>query len=297
MKSININAYAKVNLFLEVTSRRKDGYHELATLFARVGLCDRLRLERTEKSGIALKLFNRSNLKLSRPEDNIVYKAAEKFFAAFGIEPAVKITLLKRIPMGAGLGGGSSDAAAALLALSRLYGLDKKNSFKKLSRLALELGSDVPFFLLDEAFALGRGRGEILRPLKWRGRSPRVLLVYPGEPVYTKEVYGRLKLAGTREIAGRLKDLKKLTRLIQKGHFNAVEGPLLFNRLEIPVLANHKKTAGAKKNLLTLGADAVLMSGSGAVVFALIWNRARAAKIAAMVSKRRGFRAFLSNFC
>lgn len=297
MHAVEINAHAKINLFLEVTAGRSGGYHELATLFARVGLCDRLRLEKTKKSGIALKLFNRSNLKLSKPADNIVCKAAEKFFTAFGIAPAVKIILLKRIPAGAGLGGGSSDAAAALLALSRLYGLDNKNSFKKLSRLASELGSDVPFFLLDETFALGRGRGEILRPLKGRGRLPLVLLVYPGEPVYTKEVYGRLKLGGASEIAAKLKDLKKLTLLIKKGHFNAAAGPLLFNRLETPVLPNHKKTAGAKKNLLALGARAVLMSGSGAVIFALVWNRAHAEKMAARVSKHKGYRVFLSNFC
>ena len=318
MHAVEINAHAKINLFLEVTARRSDGYHELATLFARVGLCDRLRLEKTKKSGIALKLSvadgarghrhargrgprqagvtNHSNLEFLKPADNIVYKAAEKFFPAFGIAPAVKIILLKRIPVGAGLGGGSSDAAAALLALSRLYGLDNKNSSKKLSRLALELGSDVPFFLLNETFALGRGRGEILRPLKGRGRLPVVLLVYPGEPVYTKEVYGRLKLGVGSEIAAKLKDLKKLTLLIKKGHFNAAAGPLLFNRLETPVLPNHKKAAGAKKTMLALGADAVLMAGSGAVVFALVWNRAQAAKMAARVSKHKGYGVFLSNF-
>ena len=79
MHAVSINAHAKINLFLEVTARRKDGYHDLATLFARVGLCDRLRIEKTKRPGIALKLLNRSNLGLSRPADNIVYKAAEKF--------------------------------------------------------------------------------------------------------------------------------------------------------------------------------------------------------------------------
>jgi len=296
MHAVSINAHAKINLFLEVTARRKDGYHDLATLFARVGLCDRLRIEKTKRPGIALKLLNRSNLGLSRPADNIVYKAAEKFFAAFGIEPAVKITLLKRVPVGAGLGGGSSDAAAALLALRRLYGLNKKKSAGKLSRLALQLGSDVPFFLLDETFALGRGRGEVLRPLKKTGRFPLVLLVYPGEPVYTKEVYGRLKLGGAAEIAARLKDLKKLARLIKKGDFNSEAGPLLFNRLETAVLPRHKRTAEAKKTMLALGDGAVLMSGSGAVVFALVWSRARAAKMRALLAKRRGCRVFLSNF-
>ena len=297
MHSVEINAYAKINLFLEVTARRGDGYHELATLFARVGLCDRLRLEKTNKSGIALKLANSSNLKLSKPADNIVYKAAEKFFAAFNIKPAVKISLFKRVPVGAGLGGGSSDAAAALEGLSRLYGIDLKKSSKKLLRLASELGSDVPFFLLGETFALGRGRGEILSPLKSRGRLPAVLLVYPGEPVYTKEVYGSLKLGAGSEIAAKLKDLKKLTLLLNKGRFNAVDGALLFNRLETPVLPRHKKVAAAKKSLIALGAEAVLMSGSGATVFALVWNRAAARKMAARTSKHKGYRVFLSNFC
>ncbi|MCX5784784.1 MAG: 4-(cytidine 5'-diphospho)-2-C-methyl-D-erythritol kinase [Elusimicrobia bacterium] len=297
MRTVEINAYAKVNLFLEVTARRGDGYHELATLFARVSLCDRLRLEKIKKPGIALKLANSSNLKLSKPYDNIVYKAAEKFFTAFGIEPAVKITLLKRIPVGAGLGGGSSDAAAALSGLMRLYGINPKKSSKKLSRLASELGSDVPFFLLGETFALGRGRGEILSPLKARGKFPPVLLVYPGEPVYTKEVYGRLKLGVASEIAAKLKNLKKLARLLKNGRFNAAAATLLFNRLETPVLPRHKKTAEVKKNLLALGAGAVLMSGSGAVVFALVWDRAEARKMALRMSKQKGYRVFLSNFC
>ncbi|HAH31549.1 MAG TPA: 4-(cytidine 5'-diphospho)-2-C-methyl-D-erythritol kinase [Elusimicrobia bacterium] len=297
MHCIEINAYAKINLFLEVTARRGDGYHELATLFARVSLCDRLRLEKTKKPGITLKLANSSNLKLSNPADNIVYKAAEKFFAAFDIKPAVKITLRKRVPVGAGLGGGSSDAAAALQGLRRLYGISLKKSLKTLCRLALELGSDVPFFFLGKTFALGRGRGEILSPLKARGSLPQVLLVYPGEPVYTKEVYARLKLGAASEINAKLKDCNKLAKLLEKGCFTASASALLFNRLETPVLPVHKKVAGAKKNLLALGTEAVLMSGSGAVVFALVWNRPAARKMAALLSKRRGYRVFLSNFC
>ncbi len=292
---IKIKARAKLNLFLEVTRRRPDGYHELATLFARVGLADELRVWRTRSEGISLRVTGGPK-ELGRPEDNIVYRAAEKFFEAFRLRPAAAFALKKRIPVGAGLGGGSSDGAAALRGLAGLYRLPRA-SFPKLMRIAASVGSDVPFFMLDAAFAEGRGRGEKLKPLKAAGRLPYAVLVYPGEPVYTKEVYGNLKIAPGAEVRRRLGEFRELCGLIRKGGFAPGRAGKLFNRLEDPVLPRHKAVRLARQRLEELGAEAVLMSGSGATVFGLCRGRAKAAGIASEMRRIRGYRIFLTKFC
>ncbi|MGD9642500.1 MAG: 4-(cytidine 5'-diphospho)-2-C-methyl-D-erythritol kinase [Elusimicrobiales bacterium] len=290
---IKIAARAKLNLFLEVTGRRPDGYHDLATMFARIGLADVLTL-RAAAPGITLAV--EGGPALGKPGDNIVYKAAEKFFAAFKIAPAVEIKLKKNIPVGAGLGGGSSDGAAALLGLAKLYSLPR-SAFSRLMKIAAAIGSDVPFFMLDEMMAEGRGRGEKLKPLKPAGRLPYIVLVYPGVPVYTKEVYGNLKLGPAPEIKARLKEFSGLCSLIKKGGFVPGRAGRLFNRLEVPVLPRHKAVREAKARLAALGADAALMSGSGACVFGLCRGRAKAAAIAAALGRIKGYRVFLTKFC
>ena len=292
---IRIKARAKLNLFLEVTRRRPDGYHELATLFARVGLADELSLRKTKSEGIALRVLGGPK-GLCRPEENIVYRAAEKFFEAFRLRPAAAFTLRKRIPVGAGLGGGSSDGAAALRGLARLYRLPRA-SFPKLMRIAASVGSDVPFFMLDTVFAEGRGRGEKLKPLKAAGRLPYVVLVYPGEPVYTKEAYGDLKIAPAPEVRRRLREFRELCGLIGKGGFAPGRAGKLFNRLEDPVLPRHKAVKLARERLAELGAEAVLMSGSGATVFGLCRGRAAAEKIAGALEHERKYRIFSTKFC
>jgi len=291
---VRIKARAKVNLFLEVTRRRPDGYHDLATLFARVGIHDELFIKKAAP-GIAVKTSG-GDLGLARPADNIVYKAAERFFAAFKLPPAVEISLEKNLPVGAGLGGGSSDAAAALLGLAKLYKVPR-SGFSKLRKIAAAIGSDVAFFLLDEPFAEGRGRGEMLKALKAAGPLPHIVLVYPGAPVYTKEVYGALKLGSPEEIKARLKEFRGLCGLIRKGAFVPNRAGTLFNRLEEPVLPRHPEVRRARARLLALGADAALMSGSGASVFGLFRGKGKAAAAAAGLGRIKGYRVFLSKFC
>lgn len=291
---VKIAARAKLNLFLEVTGRRADGYHDLATLFARIGLADALTLKKSAAPGINLRV--EGGPALGEPRDNIIYKAAEKFFAAFRLEPAVEIRLKKNIPVGAGLGGGSSDGAAALLGLAKLY-RTPRSAFPRLMKIAAAIGSDVPFFMLDEMMAEGRGRGEKLKPLRPAGRLPYIVLVYPGVPVYTKEVYGNLKLAPAPEIKARLKEFSGLCSLIKKGAFVPGRAGRLFNRLEDPVLPRHRAVREAKARLAALGADAALMSGSGACVFGLCRGRAKAAAIAGALGRIKGYRVFLTKFC
>lgn len=291
---VKIAARAKLNLFLEVTRRRPDGYHDLGTLFARIGLADELTLRKSAAPGIALAV--EGGPALGNPRDNIVYKAAEKFFAVFKIGPAVEIKLKKNIPVGAGLGGGSSDGAAALLGLAKLY-RTPRSAFPRLMRIAAAIGSDVPFFMLDAMMAEGRGRGEKLKPLKPAGRLPHIVLVYPGVPVYTKEVYGNLKLGPAPEIKARLEEFGELCSLLKKGGFVPGRAGRLFNRLEDPVLPRHAAVRLAREKLAALGADAALMSGSGACVFGLCRGRAKAAAIAGALERIKGYRVFLTKFC
>ncbi len=290
---VRVRAKAKLNLFLEVTRRRADGYHELVTLFARIGVADVLTLR---KAGPGIKLLVKGGPPLGAPADNIVYKAAERFFSVFGIPPAVEITLEKRVPVGAGLGGGSSDGAAALMGLARLYRLPR-SGFPKLMKIAAAIGSDVAFFLLDSVFAEGRGRGEKLRALEAGGRLPHVVLVYPGRPVYTREVYGSLKVAGPGEVRARLRDFRELCRRIREGTFDPGRAGCLFNRLEDPVLPRHKAVRLARERLLSVGAEAALMSGSGSCVFGLFSRRAAAAAAARALECIRGYNVFLTKFC
>ncbi|OGR44963.1 MAG: 4-(cytidine 5'-diphospho)-2-C-methyl-D-erythritol kinase [Elusimicrobia bacterium GWA2_61_42] len=292
---VKVKAPAKINLFLEVTARRADGYHDLATLFARIGLCDELSFRKTAAAGIKLKTSGGA-IGLKDQADNIVYKAAAEFFRVFGLCPAVEITLKKNIPVGAGLGGGSSDAAAALLGLAKLYRLPKAAG-AKLLKIAAGLGSDVPFFMLEAGAAEGAGRGEKLKEIEFSGRLPHIVLVYPGVPVYTREVYGRLKLGDSAAIKRRLADFKKLLGLLRRGEFTRGRAALLFNRLEDPVLPAHKAVRLAKERLAGAGAEAVLMSGSGASVFGLCWEKAKARRVADALKSIRGYRIFLTNFC
>lgn len=292
---LRIDAHAKINLFLEVTAKRPDGYHDLATLFARVGVADRLYFRRADRPGIKLAVVGGPR-ELGRQADNIVYKAAAEFFRVFKLDPAVEIKLEKLIPVGAGLGGGSSDAAAALLGLAKLYKLGG-NTRARLMKIAAGLGSDVPFFMLDAMAAEGRGRGEKLKALEFKGRLPYVVLVYPGEPVYTKEVYGNLKTGAKADIKARLNDFSELKGLLTKGGFSRENAGLLFNRLEEPVLPRHRAVRLAKARLAGFGGEAVLMSGSGATVFALCWSLALARKVAVQAERIRGYRIFLTKFC
>ncbi len=295
MRSLKLKAPAKINLFLEVTGKRTDGYHDLATLFARVSLADELTFKRTEKPGVSLKVTGGTGLLPSKTGDNMVYKAAMAFFEAFRIKPAVEIGLVKKVPVGAGLGGGSSDAAAALKGLCRLYGVDPARNRGKLAAIALTLGSDVPFFLTEGAFSAGTGRGELLTAVKAKGRLPFIVLVYPGTPVHTGPVYKALKPAAPGEKKSNLKKFRALIKALKAGKALKDWAPLLFNRLEEPVLPAHPAVRQVRRLLTEAGGPAVLMSGSGASVFALTESRAGAVKISKIVKKAH-YMVFITDF-
>jgi 4-diphosphocytidyl-2-C-methyl-D-erythritol kinase len=267
---MKVRAPAKINLFLHVTGRRSDGYHTLFTLMAPVGLYDTLTIDvGPGKIRVAC-----DHPQVPVDHANLAFRAASVFLQHYGNlpgarpQPGVNISIRKQIPLAAGLGGGSSDAAAVLLGLNRHF----KDPFARdeLLRMGLEVGADVPFFVYGRP-AIVTGVGEILEP--YPHRLPyHVLLVFPGIRVSTAEVYKNLDLG----LTNCEKKLKKL--LLGRQAFDAVLHTC--NDLESFTLSVFPEIAAAKQALMELGAAGALMSGSGSAVFGLFDNlsKARSAK-------------------
>ena len=262
---------AKVNLVLEVLGKRPDGYHELSTVMQAVDLFDRLTVETA--GAITLET---SEAALPTDDRNLVVRAARLLREAADVDAGARIVLDKRIPVAAGLGGGSSDAAATLWVLNRLWGLRWRR--ERLVELAVKLGMDVPFFL-GRGRALGTGRGEVLRPLPGVGGYAMVL-VNPGVGLSTQEVYGRVPKGWRAEPEGTRRMLDAL-----KKRSGAGVAAALTNHLErwvepaMPVIG-HMKAA-----LMAAGALGAAMSGSGPTVFGLARSLDQARQIQRRVSR------------
>lgn len=253
----------KVNLLLNILGRRTDGFHELESVMHPVSICDRLSFERR---GQSLELTcNDSNLPVG-PE-NLVHRAASTFLQAARIQAGVKIHLEKRIPIAAGLGGGSSNAATTLLGLNQLF--DAHLTAEKLHGLAAALGSDVPFFLQANP-ALATGRGENIQPLGFFPglREMAWLLIHPGFGVSTAWAYQNLARFPAA-LNGQPGRAQQLVAMLQTGEVStaAVE---FYNSLEAPVHEKYPLLALFQEFLRSHGATATLMSGSGSTTFALL---------------------------
>ena len=185
-RSVRATAPAKVNLILRVLGREASGYHALETVFCGISLADVVEVRESTESGIAF--VASGAVEMGPPERNLVVRAAERFYHGLGEEPRVRIALEKRIPAGAGLGGGSSDAAATLLALNEFHGRPLPS--RTLMRWGGELGSDVGFFLCGGPLALGWSRGERLLPLPPLPPLP-ILVAHPGTPIAPPEAFRR----------------------------------------------------------------------------------------------------------
>jgi 4-diphosphocytidyl-2-C-methyl-D-erythritol kinase len=261
-KKLTLRAPAKVNIRLKVTERRPDGYHELVSIMVPIGLFDDLDFETSQDSDeIEIDCHGRS---LSRGKDNLVYRAAESFFRKTGIRTGVSIRLDKKIPIAAGLGGGSSDAATTLLALNHLHS-DPLNS-RELHELSLKLGADVPFFL-ESRPCLARGIGEILEPLEgW----PEIwyIVITPPIHVSTAWVYGNLKLKLTSN------DYDYILTALKTDTFAVSH--ILANDLERVTSARFPIINTLKNRLMDAGAEGSLMSGSGPSVFGLFSTKEKA---------------------
>lgn len=254
---IQIRSYAKINWRLDVLYRREDGFHELRTILQTVSLHDTLRFEPAEHLEITC-----NDPQVPVDETNLVHKAAVALAESAGRPFAARIDIEKRIPVAAGLGGGSSNAAAALEGLRRLWSVEIEPG--EMARIASRLGSDVPFFLMGGT-ALGVGRGDEVYPLE-EVDCPALVLANPGVAVSTAEAYEKLSRL-TRQNPARIMPFALIDA---KG---IRELPLAAsNDLEQVILAAYPEIAGVKREMMALGARHALMSGSGATVFGVFDN-------------------------
>lgn len=269
---------AKVNLFLEVTGKCPNGYHELATLFAKIDLGDNLTVEAdcAEKTTIALQITGPLSKKIPCSPHNLVWKAAHAFLEYYGLTARVRIILDKQVPTGAGLGGGSSDAAGVLLSLCEIFG---KNPMD-LILLAARLGADVPLFLYPHTFLKGQGIGEQLTPIAAAENLPHLVLVFPPVGVSTKEVFARMHVPPQAEVLTNLSKLDKLIDVVRNGDPSTSWGPLLFNRLEDYVFPFVAAVKHSFQTLQQANNGVCRMSGSGSTVFALVGTKQNAHELA-----------------
>lgn len=273
------SAPAKINLCLHVLGRRGDGYHELLMLMQRISLFDRIEVEILPGGNVVVEC---PGVRIAQGEDNIAAQAARRMLARAGTDGGARITIDKQIPVAAGLGGGSSDAAAVLAALDDLLGLDLTE--QELMAEGLRLGADVPFFLLKGASAAwARGVGEQLEPI---AEMPSLwyVLVNPGYPVSTAWVFRNLQLTSKNDVV-------KLPKF--SGTKQDILS-LLHNDLEAVTLAHFPQLQRIKERLLECAASGVLMSGSGPTVFGVFDALDDAERACELLGREPGWRVFLA---
>jgi 4-diphosphocytidyl-2-C-methyl-D-erythritol kinase len=265
-RAVRLPAFAKINLCLHILGRRPDGYHELRTIFQTISLHDTLELTHTARRGITLET---TDPVLPGGRKNLVWRALEALSGELGLRRGVHVRLTKRIPVGRGLGGGSSDAAAALIGLLRLTG--KKIPLRKLIEIASRLGADVPFFLFGGR-ALGVSRGDEIYPLP-DGPQQTVLVVSPADiGVSTRDAF---RWASSR--------LTKCGAAPKLWSFCALcWGPLrgVSNDFEGAVFSRHPRLGRLRRALLQRGAAEAALAGSGSAVFGVFRNPAQARRAA-----------------
>lgn len=279
--SLHKKSPCKVNLLLNILGKRPDGFHELETLMHPVNYCDDLTFEQ-KGQGIQLTCSEKS---LPTDRRNLVYRAAGAFLEAAGIREGVGIHLEKRIPMAAGLGGGSGNAATTLIGLNELFG--QPLSAERLHQIAAALGSDLPFFLQGKP-ALATGRGEQIQPLEFFPAlaGAAFLLIYPGFGIETAWAYQQMArfpdaLNGT---PGRGQALAKV---LQEEDLGAASQQF-YNSLEAPALEKYPLLAMYQDFVRGHGAKATLMSGSGSTTFAIADNEPAARVLEQQVQKKFG---------
>ena len=271
-ETLHLESPAKVNLRLEILNKREDGYHELRTVFQKISLHDTLHFSLKKEKEISI-ATDHPNLPVGKT--NLVYQAAQSMLKASDYQGGVHIEIKKQIPLGAGLGGGSSNAATTLKALNQL--LKKSLSKRKLMEMGLEIGADVPFFIWEGA-AIGSGIGEKLKKVTLP--DLQYVLIYPNFEVSTRWAYQNFVLTNQRIHFNLHKFLKTPEGI----------SSILFNHLEEVVSRKYPQIEVMKNSLLSKGALGALMTGSGPTVFGLFQDDKSATgayeKIKKMVARR-----------
>lgn len=283
MNKLILQSYAKLNLYLKIIGKRKDGYHSLQTIFERIDLADTIILTPSPAKKISLRC-NVSSLPVT--SDNLAFRSAKLLQEAYAIDKGVNIELIKRIPIGAGLAGGSSNAAYVLWGLNKFWKLGL--SLDKLLAFGRKIGSDVPFFLYNCSFALGRGRGDRIKPLDSQQVKPLwQILVVPKIEVKTAGVYKEWDLSRQKNKSFGLTipkyNVNIMVSLLKNRDLTRL-GQGLFNSLERITVGLYPQVALVKKRLSDLGVKSILMSGSGPAVFGVVSSKKEAVSLCRQLS-------------
>ena len=288
MALIRVSAYAKINLFLAVGDLRPDGFHDIKTLMRRTSLCDEVEVETVADGRGDITLTAVGDEIIPTDRDNIAYRAAEKYLSFAGITDSVRIRIDKNIPVGAGLGGGSADAAATLRALERIYGALSK---EKILEIALSLGSDVPFCIFGWT-AICEGRGEVITPVTDTQRL-HLVIAMKGQKVLASEAYRLLDNArgeSSRDIDKAGEYLPELLKYLS----NEGKMPtMLYNSFEFVLEEAESEVLYLKQKMKNCGASLALMSGSGPSVFGIFPDR-DSAEYCVEALRGEGIRAYYS---
>lgn len=278
MHSIIVKAKAKINLTLDVIGKREDGYHELEMVMQSVNLQDTLSIKKIKAPVIRLDC---NYSWLPTDERNIVYRAVKLYLETIGSTQGIAVHINKKIPVGAGLGGGSADAAATLVGLNRLFGMQLGK--KKLMEMGLSLGADVPFCIL-RGTALAKGVGEKLTPVPGIHNAP-ILIVKPPFSVSTAKVYKNLEL----DKINHRPDTGKMLEALRNKDLEQVAMQMV-NVLETVTIPMHPEIQAIKDEMMAQGAINALMSGSGCAVFAVFSTYEQALKAAKYFKYTQNFR-------
>jgi 4-diphosphocytidyl-2-C-methyl-D-erythritol kinase len=279
--SFTLPSFAKLNWNLRVLGKRHDGYHELSTVFQTISLSDTISFSPADSEEVVLECDNPA---LSTGSDNLILRAANGLKTLSGCRAGARISLTKRIPFGGGLGGGSSNAAIALIGLAKLWNLWPESG--ELLQAAAQLGADVPFFLVGGT-AHGSGIGEKLVPVA-EVSAPHLLVVSPGVAISTAEAFKALNLSALTKDRG-----EDILSVSYAEAFSSLSLPeVLFNDFEAVVFQMVPQVGLVKKSLESLGARVALMSGSGSSVFGIFENRESLEFARRELERKKGWRVF-----
>ncbi len=274
-KELILRAAAKINLYLNVLRECKNGYHEIESIMQSVGLYDRIILRRG-KEGI--KVFS-NRFGVPQGEKNICYQSADLFFHKTGIKEGIRLEIQKFIPLRAGLGGGSADAAATLWGMNKLFGT--KISLSELLKWAEELGADVPFCLRGGT-SLIKGKGEVLTPLP-PIKKGWLILLYPHVPISTSWVY---KKVSSLKLQKKRLNIDLFIKLAKEKGLTGIR-PFLYNKLEEIVLKEFPSIKMVKNELLKVGVKTPLMTGSGSTIFGIVEDKREGEEIRNKLQRKR----------
>lgn len=278
MNFLHIKAYAKLNLYLKILKKREDNYHELITIFERINLYDELIFKKRKDKRINIQ----ANIKeLPLGKDNLVYKAVELLRNDLDIDGGLDIEIKKSIPLASGLGGGSSDCAATLLALNRIWNLNLK--FKDLLSYAKRLGADVAFFLYKCPFAIGKGKGDEIKPVFIKNKFWHIL-VLPKFKISTSFIYRKWDNLNNPQLTNREDNVKMILQGLRKRDLSLLEENL-FNHLEIVSFKLYPLLIDIKEKLIKLGFKKILLSGSGPAMFGFVSSRKEGEKLCEQLRK------------